>query len=135
MKPENNMQKFVELRACGKSYKEIAEELSVPVATLISWAKAETLNISNQRAIELDALSVRFSTNKPKRIELIGGIVERIQKELDTRDFTDMPTDKLFEYLLKYTAELKKEEEVPVFKEITSDIDISTWKTRVEWSG
>lgn len=32
MKPEDNMQKFIELRAAGSSFKEISELLGVPVA-------------------------------------------------------------------------------------------------------
>lgn len=134
MKPEDNIQKFIELRATGKSFKEISELLNVPVDTLVVWAKRSTLNISNQKAVEIDALSSRFSVTKSKRIELIGNIVEKLQKELDTRDYTDIPTDKLFDYLLKYTSELKKEYEAPVFKEVISGMDPSVWETQVTWT-
>jgi len=135
MKPEDNIQKFIEQRAIGKSFKEISESLNVPVDTLVIWAKKSTLDISNQKAVEIDALSSRYSVTKSRRIELMGNIVDKLQKELDTRDYKEIPTDKLFDYLLKYTSELKKEYEAPVFKEIISGMDPSTWETQVTWTG
>lgn len=126
--------KFVQERASGKSFKEISTILNVPVDTLILWSKLLKYDIGNQKAIEMDEVSNRFKITKKRRIELIGNILTKIQDELDTRDYKDIPTEKLFDYLLKYSAELNKEYAPPVFTEIISGMDPSVWETQVTWS-
>ena len=125
---------FIQERANGKSFKEIATELNLPVETLIIWAKTSKYDIGNQKAIEMDELSNKFRITKRRRIELIGNILTKMQDELDTRDYKDVPTEKLFDYLLKYSAELNKEYAPPVFTEIISGIDPSAWETKIDWT-
>jgi len=127
--------KFVQERASGKSFKEISTILSVPVDTLILWSKLLKYDIGNQKAIEMDEVSNRFKITKKRRIELIGNVLTKIQDELDTRDYKDIPTEKLFDYLLKYSSELNKEYTPPVFTEIISGMDPSVWETQVTWTG
>jgi hypothetical protein len=127
--------KFVQERASGKSFKEISTSLNVPIDTLILWAKILKYDIGNQKAIELDEVSNRFKITKKRRIELIGNILTKIQDELDTRDYKDIPTEKLFDYLLKYSSELNKEYAPPVFTESISGMDPSVWETQVTWTG
>jgi hypothetical protein len=127
--------RFIQERASGKSFKEIATALNLPVETLIAWAKTLKYDIGNQKAIELDELSNKFRITKRRRIELIGSILTKMQDELDTRDYKDVPTDKLFDYLLKYSAELNKEYAPPVFTEIISGMNPSVWETEVTWTG
>jgi len=127
--------KFIQERAIGKSFKEISTELNLPVETLVVWAKTLKYDIGNQKAIEMDELSNKFRITKRRRIELIGSILTKMQDELDTRDYKDVPTDKLFDYLLKYSAELNREYTPPVFTEIVSGMGPSIWETEITWTG
>lgn len=53
---------------------------------------------------------------KEKRIKLFGRQLETILKELEQRDLKEVPTDKLFDLLLKYARKLREEETAIQFR-------------------
>jgi len=110
--------RFIELRAQGLSYAKIAQELKVSKPTLIKWSEDEELQreIINLRAIELEALQEKYYARKVQRLELLGEQAEAMKAELDKRDLSEIPADKLLGLLLKYAAALKAEETLPVFQ-------------------
>ena len=55
MHDAETQQKFVGLRAQGRSFSRIATELNVARRTLIDWSRKFQFEIQNQRAIELEA--------------------------------------------------------------------------------
>lgn len=113
-------ERFIELRAKGLSFDKIAQELKVSKQTLINWSKELSLEISNLRAVELETLQEKYYALKEKRIELFGEKLKVIKEELDKRDLKDVPTDKLFDLLMKYATSLKQEEVETIFKGIES---------------
>jgi transcriptional regulator len=110
MKDNETKIKFIEGRARGLSYSRIAEELGTSKQTLINWSKELGTEISNLKAIELDALQEQFYVTRTKRIELLGRKLQALQNEADKRDLRFLPTAKLFDLLLKYSNALKDEE-------------------------
>ena len=56
MKETETKRLFVELRAAGKCYKDIALELHVSKQTLINWSRDLQTEICNLQAIEMDSL-------------------------------------------------------------------------------
>ena len=64
MKDQETQQKFVDLRARGRSFARIAEELQVSKRTLIEWSRKFQFEIQNQRAIELEALRERYQIGR-----------------------------------------------------------------------
>lgn len=52
--------------------------------------------IDNLRAVELEALYDKFCLSTRKQVEFLGDILNRIQRELETRDLSEVPTEKLF---------------------------------------
>ena len=60
MKDQETKEGFVELRAKGWSFDRIAQELRVSKQTLINWRREFALQISNLKAIELEALREKF---------------------------------------------------------------------------
>ena len=134
MKDQQTKSRFVELRAKGWSYDRIARELRASKQTLINWSKEYSLQISNLRNIEIEALQEKFCLLKEQRIELFGKKLKTNNEELDKRDFKDIPTEKLFDLIIKYASALKHEEVEMVFEEEISDI-FPDWKKVSSWKG
>ena len=110
MEKSNRKEQFIELRAEGHSFAEIAKVLSVSKPTLIKWSRELQTEIENAKAINLDALSRKYIVAKEKRIEAFGQRLERLLTELDKREFSEIPTEKLFKIILDLSDRLKAEE-------------------------
>ncbi len=127
-------ERFVELRAVGKSFANISKELGVSKPTLISWSKEMALDIQNACGLRLDELSQSYVVAKEKRIEAFGKRLNTILMELDKRDLALLETDKLLTLALKY-AEMLRIEYEPLtlaekrgFAEINLDAGTDTWQ-------
>lgn len=100
---------FIQLRAKGYSFSKIAKKLKVSKTTLANWNQELEQEIASAKAMELEALFESFYLLKEGRVKLLGGLVKKLQKEAESRDLSDLPTDKLLDLLLKYHAALKEE--------------------------
>lgn len=109
-------EKFIELRAKGWTFDKIAKELHKRKATLIDWSKELESEIANRKSIELEVLYEKHYLLKEQRIEKLGNLLNKIINEIDNRNLKDIPTDKLFDLLLKYNKEIKEEMIEPVYK-------------------
>jgi transcriptional regulator len=117
-------QRFIELRAKGWSFDKIAKELGKAKQTLIDWSKELQDEIANSKALELEALYESYYLLKENRLQTFGAMLTKIKKEVEQRDLSDVPTDKLLELLLKYNNQVKEEIIEPIYKsskEITED--------------
>jgi hypothetical protein len=52
--------------------------------------------IDNLRAVELEALYDKFYLSTRRQVEFFGDLLSRIQRELETRELSEVPTEKLF---------------------------------------
>lgn len=68
MKDQETRERFVELRAEGWSFDRIAQELKASKQTLVNWGKELALEISNLKAIELEALREKFYLLKSQKV-------------------------------------------------------------------
>jgi len=109
-------QRFIELRAQGMSFEKIAKELGKAKQTLIDWSKELQEEISNHKAMELEALYETYYLFKEARLKQFGEIVARLSEELQERNLSDVPTDKLLDLYLKYSDKVKEEVVEPRFK-------------------
>ncbi len=100
---------FIRLRAQGLSYAKIAERLGVAKSTLANWNADLEAEIASARAMELEALQEEYFLLKEKRISLLGEQLRRLRDELETRDLSEVATEKLLELQLRYYASLKEE--------------------------
>jgi len=96
--------RFLELRAQGKSLRTIADELSVGRQTLVNWERKHKEQIENLKAIELDALLERHRLTAQAQIESCGIELKRVTEELQKRDLADVPTPKLYDIKIKLHA-------------------------------
>ncbi|MEM5008351.1 hypothetical protein ABEP42_26585 [Priestia megaterium] len=134
MKDNETRKKFIELRAKGMSFDKISKDLKTAKSTLIDWSKTHLMEIENLKAIELEALQEQFYLTKSARIEILGQQFERIKKELENRDFSDIPTDKLIDIFSKALNQLKQEEvEVTLQGEGNTLDDLITATNTVTW--
>ena len=78
MKNANEKERFVELRAEGRSYADIAAALKVSKPTLIAWGKELHRDIGNARTLRMDELFEKYAVAKAKRIEVFGERLEAI---------------------------------------------------------
>ena len=117
-------EKFIELRAKGWSFDKIAKSLKISKVTLVGWSKEYEEEISNLKALELEALYEKYYLLKEHRISNFGKVLKKVKDELDKRNFKDVQTDKLIEIYNKMYIMAKDEIIEPVFKstlEITQE--------------
>ena len=96
MKDVETQQRFVLLRSQGWSFARIATELSVARGTLINWSRKFQFEITNARAIELEALQEQLVATRETRAKAFGEQLKRIEAELAKRDLTELSTSRLF---------------------------------------
>lgn len=101
--------RFVEMRASGHSYLSISKALRVSKGTLTNWSRELEAEIATAKALELEALQETFYLLKEGRIRLLGGLLERLRLELESRDLSTLTTDKLVDLLLRVYGELQQE--------------------------
>lgn len=109
MKPNKSKAEFIKLRAEGRSYSYIAEELSISKSTCTAWNRELGEAIADLKREELNSLYESYHMTKEARIKSLGGTLERIDEALGIADLSDMTPERLLEHKLKYTEALKEE--------------------------
>ena len=109
-------QQFIELRAKGLSFDKIAKEMSKSKQTLIDWSRELSGEIANLKAIQLEEMYQSYHLLKENRLQTLGTLLNKIKAEVETREFTDIPTDKLLDLLLKYNSKVAEELVEPEYK-------------------
>ena len=118
-------QKFIELRAQGLSFDKIAKELGKSKQTLIDWSRDLSGEIANLKAIQLEEMYETFYLTKENRLQTLGTMLSKIKEEVETRELTDVPTEKLLDLLLKYNSKVAEELVEPTYRsqdEIEADL-------------
>ncbi len=101
--------RFIQLRAEGKAYSAIAHELGVSKSLVISWNEGLEQEIAEYKAERLQELYEQYGLLKEARIQALGGVLQKVDNELQGRDWSDIPTDKLLDHKLKLTQALASE--------------------------
>ena len=66
--------------------------------------------------MELEALYDRYYLSVRKKVEFFGDVLRRIQGELETRDLSTIPTEKLFAMCAHFYQEAQREWPVLTFR-------------------
>jgi intein-encoded DNA endonuclease-like protein len=109
MENHKTKEQFIQLRAQGVSYSNISKEIGKSKQTLIDWGKELEEEIRNLKAIELEAIYEKYFLLKEARLQSFGIVTQRIRQEIESRDFSDIPTEKLLDLFLKYNSIIKQE--------------------------
>jgi DNA-binding XRE family transcriptional regulator len=97
-KKEQYLDRFIEMRIQGYTFEEIAKELDVSKQSLITWNKEEAAKESIKRGKLFKHQSVlkAFELNREAKINQLAKLAKRINEEIEKRDFSEIPTEKLF---------------------------------------
>lgn len=101
--------KVIELRAEGLSYSKIAEALQISKQTAVDITKENIDQVETLQAIEAEALFEEKRVNLRGRIEQLSAIHSRLREEIESRDLSVVPTDKLIALFIKISDTLKGE--------------------------
>lgn len=104
---------FIKLRARGLSLRQCGEALGTNKDTCNKWDKELKAQIAKHKSDRLQDVYTEYGMYKEARIKALGTALNNIDTELSSRDLSDVPTDKLLDYKLKYTTALS-EEYVPI---------------------
>jgi transcriptional regulator with XRE-family HTH domain len=107
--------RFVELRASGKTMAEVTKELGISHNTGLNWERDLKERIEANRAIYIEELQEKYRISKEKRIELFGERLLAINEELKKRDLSEISTPKLFDMLIRCMKALESEIDEPMF--------------------
>lgn len=108
---------FIELRAQGVSFAVIAERLGVAKSTLITWSKEAENDIGNLRQIYAEAMREKYRMGAERRVELFAKQLDAVEGELAKRDMATVPTERLFDMLLKLGREIGAQNPTITFKQ------------------
>jgi len=131
MKNVNKKQEFIELRATGLSFSKISEQISVSKPTLIEWSKELELEVSNLKAIAMEALYEEHRLNKEARIKRLSQQLNKLETEIESRSLDSIPTSKLFDLYSSLLKTIKEETGAMIFKKEGSgfEFDLTTAKS------
>jgi hypothetical protein len=100
---------FIKYRARGLSLRACAKELGTNKDTLNLWDRELKTQVAKHKAERLQDVYTEYGMYKEARIKALGSALQTIDTELGTRNFQDVPTDKLLDYKLRYTSALADE--------------------------
>lgn len=109
MKTQEDKNRFIQLRAEGKSFSVIAKELNISKSTCSEWEKELNKEIATLKQEQLNEIYNSYYMTKEARIKKLGETLNKINSALDNIDLSAVPADKLLDYKLKYTEALKEE--------------------------
>ena len=83
MKPAELKKEYIRLRAEGKSYSYICEQLHISKSTCTKWEKALAAEIDELKRAELAELCESYSMTKEARIKKLGDTLDKINAALE----------------------------------------------------
>lgn len=109
MKTTDKKLEFIRLRAEGKSYRAIEQEIGVSRTTCGEWERELRADIDALRHESLEELYTQYGMAREARIRRIGDTLRRIDEALADVDLSALPPEKLLDFKLKYSTALRDE--------------------------
>ena len=95
MKDLETKERFVELRAQGRSFDSIAKELNVSKTTLIAWSKDFDEEINNAKYFAYQRLAEKYKITNQERMNCLMRKLEEINKVLDKKGYNELSVKEL----------------------------------------
>lgn len=105
--------RVIELRAEGNSYAKIAEALNIAKQTAVDIVKDNQDEVASLQAVEMEAVFEAEQVNLRGRVEQLAALQARLREEIEQRDLSQIPTDKLITLFIKTNQALKEEVYTP----------------------
>ena len=116
MKPTEKKERFVILRAEGKSYTAIAEELNISKSTCTAWERELKEAIAEKKAESLNALYTAYSMGHEARVKKLGERLATVEAAAEEADLTAIAPEKLIRLEMDLRKALKEEYIAPSTK-------------------
>lgn len=100
-------EKMIELRAEGKSVRAIAEELKLSKTTVCLKLRNLSDEVENAVALAKDNLLEQLKMDQVAVFEAKLKLFQKLHEQIEQRDFSDVPTDRLVKAWLALGDELK----------------------------
>lgn len=127
MKESSQKSQFVALRAKGLSYRAIAKEMHISRSTVARWQQDLAYHVKIAKQDEIDQLYEEYKLTQLARIKRLGIFLQKVEKELTERDFSDIPTDKLMTMYLNGLQSLSKNDtQANIEREFVSNLNDMT---------
>jgi len=107
--------RFIEMRAEGRTHSAIAKELGIAPNTAVNWSREFSEEIAAAKAFKTEEMIEKYRMTTEKRIEMYGNRLLAMQDELARRDLSEVPTNKLFDMMMKCSKALEAEISKPAF--------------------
>ena len=104
--------RFIELRARGASFQDIADILDCGKSTLVDWIKEMADEIAERKAMTKNDILYDYQVARDNRLRYFAELYRKLKNEIERRGLRDVPTDKLyamFEKCSKHIDELSGE--------------------------
>ena len=88
----------------GKSIPTIAEKLEMDIDDVYELKEELDMDIIDLKAKEYDKIVQKYGLSYLNQFKYRAELYKRLKSELDNRDFTGLPTDKLY-YILNHVQE------------------------------
>jgi transposase len=90
MKDLKTKERFIVLRAEGRSFESIAEELNVSKTTLITWSQKLNREINNARYLAYQRLIEQYKMTKIDSINSLMQQLQKINNAIDEKDIKEL---------------------------------------------
>ena len=90
MKPNDQKNEFIQLRAEGKSYTAIGKELSISKATCTAWDRELKAEIAEKKKEQLEEMYQAYYMTREARITKLGKALKSIEDALSKADLTQV---------------------------------------------
>lgn len=125
-KTEKVKAEALRLRAEGTSVEEIVERTGLGAQEVVDILAEEQDAITTMQGIKEEAALISYGVSRRERLKKIVSLRNRVEEELDKRDFSDIPTEKLPALLLKINEAIREEVTPP--RIISSPLFNNDWE-------
>ncbi len=100
---------YVRLRQAGESIQALSDSLYVDESQCLKWERLHSRVIEQSRFIQTGKILREKKLTRQDRINTMSKILDKINSEIEQRDFSTIPTDKLIILGVKMSEILKNE--------------------------
>lgn len=132
---ESKKDQFIKLRSQGMSFKAISKKLTISESESIEMSRKHKEEIANRKAIELEGVKAKYSLTEKGRIEIVGTLVSKLKEEIEKRDLSQIPTDKLISLYIKLIPFSEEQEKVQFTRTQGIGEIFDIWENKESWAG
>lgn len=120
--------KILALRVDGASVEEIAQNTGASIEEVVDTIAAAGYSLKNLQGIATEAKIKGLGASRLQRLTALSVMRDKVQAEIESRDLSEIPTDKLITLFMKLQESIKEEVVIPTIlpTEIRSSTDIYT---------